>query len=520
MKKSKFLKALAPIVALGLLVGALVGISASANEDAPVAPEIVSMNVEYGSELYLYYAVDASTSAGIPTLQVLSDAEGTEVLYEVKASSETVTIGSRTCYIFKTEGVAPKYLNKLQYVRAVDGDIKGEIKAASIELYLNIKLYNEGFAAKTEADGKDYTRRNLYFQLLKYGNAAQDLFDVKGDEIGKAGIAISGADGLKGGVLSSPGFIALNAKEVSGKTFSYWQVDEYTVFGKYIGSVKLSDGYQYKFTTTTVVTPVYDAESMEGVMIWDKALIRFDEMPAAGKFAITSGFASDKTKAAELYETSGGTKGGIIVGENTWEIVTLEDGNNVLHVSKMCNGRDASGTKVKKEDGTTYSNGGVITTTYVDSKVAGANVAVYEASILLDDVLMRNGIQICVYGTTSSYTHFMFLPFNGEADGTKIQYQDKNGSTTSGSVNLSEDAVVGKWFDLRIEYRVVPNGDGVMSEMRVYINGNLAVTSNNSVVAADKLPDPSEISKVTLALNNDYKGDIYFDNFALKQIIE
>ena len=102
MKKTKFLKILAPIVALGLLVGALVGISASANEAAPAAdttPEIISMNVEYGSELYLYYAVDKSTVSGTPSLEVLSDKDGSSVEYVVTEYTEE-KVNGKDSYIF------------------------------------------------------------------------------------------------------------------------------------------------------------------------------------------------------------------------------------------------------------------------------------------------------------------------------------------------------------------------------------------------------------------------------------
>ena len=57
MKKTNLIKIFAPVVAIALLIGALVGISAFAAE----TPKIISMNVEYGSELYLYYAVDKAS---------------------------------------------------------------------------------------------------------------------------------------------------------------------------------------------------------------------------------------------------------------------------------------------------------------------------------------------------------------------------------------------------------------------------------------------------------------------------
>jgi hypothetical protein len=111
MKKTNLIKIFAPVVAIALLIGALVGISASAAETTPA---IVSKNVEYGSELYLYYAVDKATVEGTPKLEVVT-ADGTQVLKTVTAYDEE-NVNGTDCYIFKTAGIAPGQLNKVEYV--------------------------------------------------------------------------------------------------------------------------------------------------------------------------------------------------------------------------------------------------------------------------------------------------------------------------------------------------------------------------------------------------------------------
>ncbi len=520
MKKSKFLKILAPIVALGLLIGALVGINASANTDALAegAPEIISMNVEYGSELYLYYAVDAGGAEGAPRLEVLSDAQGSDVEYTVTEYTE-VTVHGTACYVFKTAGVAPKELNKAQYVRAVVGDAASEIKSASVEDYLNIRLYKNGFAAKTAADGEDYTRRNLYFQLLKYGSSAQALFDGSAtDKIGATGVLVKGASALSG-VYAYGDYVKLAAPAVEGSTFSYWQVDEYSVFGEATATQRLlADGYEYVITNNSaIITPVYDVEAPEDVEAWDSGVIHFNEFPATSNLLVSSSWKTQLEANSTL------------IGENKWDVVTLEDGNNVLYIDKDCNNKFADGTAQG-------SNCGVRITTYPTKTEDGATVAVFEARILADNVTSNSGIQIDIYGRDSngSERQPVKLYYDTANLTSKLRYQDyvyNLETKKSAPVNTDEyyradmGVAYGEWFTLRIEYRTV-TVDGVKSvEYKTYINDNFIATSDNindATAAADtsKLPDAGRITRVTLAFNNGYLGDFYLDDMSLKLIAE
>ena len=276
MKKTNLIKIFAPVVAIALLIGALVGISAFAAE----TPEIISMNVEYGSELYLYYAVDKASVDGAPALEVVTS-DGTLIKTVTSYSEETVN--DKECYIFKTAGIAPGQINAIEYVRASGDNGKGDIVSYSVEEYLYTRLFKQGFAAKTPADGTDYYRRNLYFSFLEYGNSAQELFYA--DDTDKIGdsifVAIKGNSALSGEYAASD-IIKLAAPVIEG--FDYWLVTELSPYGKVIRERKLGAGSDYVISNSAVIVPVTDddaAESDTNVITFNTASDKFITLKAA-----------------------------------------------------------------------------------------------------------------------------------------------------------------------------------------------------------------------------------------------
>ena len=185
MSKSRFIKILVATLTLCLLLGAAIGVSAfAAEEDATeeYAIKYVSKNVEYGSKTYLYYAVaedyipEADRAEGKVWMNVYN-ADGSFAFKQFpEAELVYIDVLKANCYIFKTRGVPAKELNTIEMVQVVtESGAKSALESYSVEEYLYQRLYKEDFAAKTEADGKDYIRRNLYYNLLKYGAIAQQL---------------------------------------------------------------------------------------------------------------------------------------------------------------------------------------------------------------------------------------------------------------------------------------------------------------------------------------------------------
>ena len=501
--KTKFFKILAPIVAFGLLVGALVGISASANEAAPAAasPEIISMNVEYGSELYLYYAVDKSTVSGTPSLEVLSDKDGSSVEYVVTEYTEE-KVNGKDSYIFKTVGVAAADVNKVQFVRAADGDVKGAIREASVEMYLYAKLYKEGFALKTAADGDDFVRRNLYFQLLSYAKFAQELFYYGTDyeAIGAPGIYAKDAEGIVNGKLSSDYTILKSAKE----GFSYWKVDFITPYGEAVETRLLGNGYELLDDGNSIVaTPVYNAESMDGVEIWDASVLHFNYIPEN-----------------LIFGTANATK-----DVSSIVVDPTDPTNRVLQIA--CNG--------KTHNIALKANAADIP--------ADANAVIGEVKIYLGgkdsngNGYIGQEFFLGIPGTSHYTSHYsFFVAGNGKINVYKASSSKAHSSAktiTSSNIKYNE------WVTFRFEYRVLVDEETGLKtpEWKFFINDepvgtweslygyNYQVKDENGnstgVLDQSKIPDPKSITYFSLNTSSSNKqGFVYFDDYSIKHIVE
>ncbi len=184
MKNTKLSKIILLALSVAILVGCALAFSVSAAEEKTTDDMIVAQNIVYGDKVAIAYAVN------VP----VADAANTTVNYYWEGASDVVkkaTYLSDTTYtkdgvkypVFITEGVAAKELAKVAYV-TTDGNTYKSYSAAE---YLYIRLYEDGFAAKTEADvgedGKDYNRKLLYQNLLNYGEQAQLVFDYKTDKL-------------------------------------------------------------------------------------------------------------------------------------------------------------------------------------------------------------------------------------------------------------------------------------------------------------------------------------------------
>ena len=189
--KKKILRLLVPILAIALLAAAIIGIQAMASEPTPY---VMSKNVSYGSRVYLYYAVpvDSVPDGHEVKLGFYSSATDETANYYVLPEEKTQNVYGTPCYVFQSYGVSAKNLNTKQYVRPVSfvGETAskvGEIVSYSVEDYVYERLYGNGFALMNDGDGKNYERRNLYYDLLWYGRSAQDLLDKSNpDHIGES----------------------------------------------------------------------------------------------------------------------------------------------------------------------------------------------------------------------------------------------------------------------------------------------------------------------------------------------
>lgn len=172
MKKN--IKILTMTLAVALILGAAIGISASAET---TAPEIISQNVEYGGNYALLYAVKADSVVGDSvSIAVYDNAECKgEALFtdsiETKAEN-TENVQGVSCYVFTTNGIAAKNMDTQYYVK-VSADNGETVKRYSVAEYLYERLYKNGVAYSN--DPGDVKRAELYNTVLLYGKQAQDV---------------------------------------------------------------------------------------------------------------------------------------------------------------------------------------------------------------------------------------------------------------------------------------------------------------------------------------------------------
>ena len=167
MKKTKVL--LLTLV-LALILSAAVCVICGAADDKK--PDIISQNVRYDEVFSLMYAVDAASVNQTPvTLNLYYDdpADGAEVKRSYTVSEPRVEKidGKETLvYVFITEGVAAKYLDKNFYVQAVDksGAVSETVRYSVLE-YLLVRLYGGQTITNSQ--------KALYEDVISFASSAQ-----------------------------------------------------------------------------------------------------------------------------------------------------------------------------------------------------------------------------------------------------------------------------------------------------------------------------------------------------------
>ncbi|MBQ8879913.1 MAG: hypothetical protein IJY69_03615 [Clostridia bacterium] len=478
MKKSKLIKLLVSALSLCLLIGAMVGITAMAeDEGSETTPYVLSENVSYGDKLYLFYAVPTASfpeGATNPQLAVY-DADG-NFSYFVNYA-ETKTIHDVECYIFNSSGVAAKEINTVEkvipcYTDAEGNVVYGEATTYSVEDYLYEKLYKEGYAVDgyvNDDDGLADERKTLYYSMLKYGATAQALLApgaaVKIGSYGYFNAPHSFVTPTKN--ISGYDKVYLNhdyTKTPAGKVFIGWNVNVFDRLGEVVMSKDISNGAEIELNGNSLfAAPIY----ADGVVDF------------SGKAAVSN---------IAMYNT------------NSNATVSYENGDMVV-------------TK-------TSTSGAGLRITAATTVNANANAAIVEMDIKFQD-LSNSSIEFA-FGdsSTNNTTGEMYLIMSkfGEV------YALGNGN--SSGYNTTKSGVVfpqGNSFNLRIEYFEADTQADV--RYKVYVNDELIFSYNalrgtqyygNSAI---KPLDASNHNYFSIAFNSSVNGSVTIDNVSLTQTV-
>ena len=171
MKNLKNTKIFVLALSLALLIGAVIGISASASDSY----DIEAINVIYKDQIFVAIAVDAP----------VDQASNIEVGYSFNGKSYTATYhsnvaiwaeqGDDTLYpVFVTIGIPAKDMGEDVIAEAhAKGGEAGATKNVSVASYLYQRLYKDSIIAATEE--KDVDKKNFYLKTLDYIAYAQKV---------------------------------------------------------------------------------------------------------------------------------------------------------------------------------------------------------------------------------------------------------------------------------------------------------------------------------------------------------
>ena len=458
--------------------------------------EILSKNAEYGSKTYLYYAVPVSDilvedqAYGNVWLNVYN-ADGS-LAFKQYPEAELVKVWGEACFIFKTHGVPAKELNTVEKVEVETASgKKSAIESYSVEEYLYERLYKEDFAAKTEADGKDYIRRNLYYNLLKYGAIAQQLLapDAE-DKIG--GVSYVNADAATAslGRFEEPTKVVLRhdvTKIPASSTFLGWEYALYDEFGELIESGYAADGSSVVVDGYAVFEPVYETVNHN--------YNTFDD----------------------------GSYGNVttqIVGNSTHESIGtygIVDGKYQITKSLTYNELKAKLEKWNTEnpDNKVSIPGSIAMIPYVSvgTKVQGANMVEFTADFSYKSSTSLEYLEI-YSGSSASSSGTKIWGIYAPNSGGYLQFNGEyiTGSNRNDNVVTSPIKTDGTVYKLTI--RFITSDDG-SSRLEFYCDGQLFYTGRQFV--NNIKPTVNDIGGVRFRMSNAPKGTLTLDNVAMSQ---
>lgn len=439
MKKTQITKILLLVLSLVLLVGAAVGIAASAEESD--AYRIKKVSIAHGERTFVLMAVDISIE-NADNVEVKYTLDGTEYVAK-RYGSNYVDKATEVAYpVYYTHGISPQDIGEdiiaeAHKIGAADyTPIEFNVCIAE---YLYNQLYAEGLISATS--GSDLSYKNLCQAHLIYGAAAeQALHNEKAENkdnqkvlitersyVYSAFATINGTTAKEIILPGKTGSVTLAANENAPANRAGWVVTTYAVDGS--TSAKTFTGDTVEITGHSVITPatdpVYDFE---------------------GSTALPAGVT-----------ITGNTKNCLNNGAAA-SVVTLE-GNNVLKVSA----RDA------------YYN---YSTSSVDWSLSGANTT---AKFLAQDA-GREGYKVAFditfseaasYSSASSDTVYVYL-YNGDTKVGQLPMRlYKDGRTTLG---IKENLTSAGYFQynfgekIHIELEYIYNAS--ISQYRLAVNCN------------------------------------------------
>ena len=506
-------------------------------------PEIWSKNVEYGSKTYLRYAVPVASIPASDRVEggvwlEVCEADGTVVFEKLFPEAETQTVNGKECYVFKSRGVPAKELNTQERVQVKTASgAESDFTYYSVEEYLYTKLYAERYATETSEgvsgvgmdDGKDYLRRTLYYDLLKYGAIAQELLSTSyTDKIGDTTYAKAPGAVATLGKLNAETKIKLvydyNVK--ADGTFIAWKFTEYDFEGNVVNSGYATDGSIFYVNGYFYAEPAYDYVEVDP--------ITFDDDTYLGYYTPTLGNISSTTATEEKKWYYRNESGGTASEVGTAAELYQNHKNDKFAVSSIASANGDNYLSFKKDYGTNANATNASVKFKPTAVGTNANVAIFEtdityvgSSVDLYISLGRDGLD-----TSTNGIYYAYLNLSGGVIQIAQEYSYESGSRTnvfgiegSGkSPAKLTGATANKEFNLRIEYWEAEKLED--AKIRMYVNDTF-VYETNTIAGKNwyqkgTAPQAEDATSFQINIGNSALAELRVDDlaYAIKELPE
>ena len=164
MKKTRFSKIAALLLALTLAVGALLGVSVAANA-ANASPYIEYANVQWAEEIRIAFTIANVGDDANLGIAVFEDAEHTEL--------KCIDFSCDEGY-YLTNGIAAKDIDTTYYVAVVQGNASDYTVVSEADLEYSVLKYVDAMQKATPED--DTARHTLYEKVIEYNKKANAIF--------------------------------------------------------------------------------------------------------------------------------------------------------------------------------------------------------------------------------------------------------------------------------------------------------------------------------------------------------
>lgn len=458
-----FTRLFAVVLTLVLLVGAVVGVSVSAN-DTPSDNWVVSTNVSYADDIHPYFAIDASLVEDASLLAVTVDGKAAVI------SDDTADIygdGSLMAYVAEGKGVVAKNMAKpLAIVVSYNGQVVERTTYSVAEYFLE-RLYDNGIITATE--GKALLQKELYLAALEYGEAAANTLN---SAYSVSDLVYVGGIGDASGIYEKGSEISLPSAHLA------YTLTSYDAATGALGTTNVGSLSKYIVNESIYAVSCEKATSFAGVTIQNKGetldcgdleynnstsystvknsktnpLYKYDEalgyyVKSDDTFSVTAwkGTISLKEEAGvsyiNVYDPKSSAKQSVYYAE----YILDENGNKTYDENGLPITTEKTQGEVMVYPERDYSQPHL--TFKRDLEGVSGNTVSFEIKMRYSGVTLENGTEEIVAGNVD----FTFR----NADGTRIHrgYLNGNKFSAAGSKSYQPTSIQkGQWFTLRFEY--------------------------------------------------------------------